>query len=416
MTPTHAKRPEADPDVTQDLGDSRRDAPPTGSLGSPAPRGRRKRCRRCRRCQGAAAPGGGQGIHRRRRGGRADQPARPDGALPGHRRRPVRLPGRPGVRQQRRGRDGRPARRPGARNAAPPPWPPGGPGGRGGESSRTGAGRFPARPRDRPRRRWAWSTRRSSLSLGRRVAVKILPLADALDPRHLQRFRNEAQAAAQLHHTNIVPVYGVGCERSVHFYAMQLIEGQSLADVIRDLRESAAPARAAGGDSAGRYGLPDSRPHTAPAPPSRAAGTPVGSEDLTKILTPFFPEVRPPIGGEIGGRRLVPPRRLQSRRSPCGSRPPPTRRRGGPHPALSLTSLRSTKASAYYRRWPAWACRRPRRWTTPTGPASSTATSSPPTSCSTRAATSGSPTSAWPSSTATTGSPRPATCSARCAT
>ncbi len=77
------------------------------------------------------------------------------------------------------------------------------------------------------------------LSLGRRVAVKVLSFAAALDPRHLQRFRNEAQAAAQLHHTNIVPVYAVGCERSVHFYAMQLIEGQSLADVIRELRRAA---------------------------------------------------------------------------------------------------------------------------------------------------------------------------------
>jgi serine/threonine protein kinase len=74
------------------------------------------------------------------------------------------------------------------------------------------------------------------LSLGRRVALKVLPFAATLDQRQLQRFRNEAQAAAQLHHTNIVPVYAVGCERSVHFYAMQLIEGQSLAEVIRELR------------------------------------------------------------------------------------------------------------------------------------------------------------------------------------
>ena len=74
------------------------------------------------------------------------------------------------------------------------------------------------------------------LSLGRRVALKVLPLAGALDPRQLQRFRNEAQAAAQLHHSNIVPVYAVGYERSVHFYAMQLIDGQSLAEVIQALR------------------------------------------------------------------------------------------------------------------------------------------------------------------------------------
>src|SRR5262249_33650011 len=62
------------------------------------------------------------------------------------------------------------------------------------------------------------------LSLRRRVALKVLPFTAILDPRHLQRFLNEAQAAAQLHHTNIVPVYAVGSERGVHYYAMQFIE------------------------------------------------------------------------------------------------------------------------------------------------------------------------------------------------
>ena len=75
------------------------------------------------------------------------------------------------------------------------------------------------------------------LSLGRRVALKILPLAAALDPKHLQRFKNEAQAAVQLHHTNIVPVYAVGSERGVHYYAMQLIDGYSLADLIEQRRQ-----------------------------------------------------------------------------------------------------------------------------------------------------------------------------------
>jgi tetratricopeptide (TPR) repeat protein len=75
------------------------------------------------------------------------------------------------------------------------------------------------------------------ISLGRRVALKVLPFAATLDPRQLQRFKNEAQAAAQLHHTNIVPVYAVGCERGVHFYAMQFIEGHSLATVIHELRQ-----------------------------------------------------------------------------------------------------------------------------------------------------------------------------------
>ncbi len=77
------------------------------------------------------------------------------------------------------------------------------------------------------------------LSLARRVALKVLPFAATLDARHLQRFKTEAQAAALLHHTNIVPVYAVGCERGVHFYAMQLIDGQSLAVLITQLRRQA---------------------------------------------------------------------------------------------------------------------------------------------------------------------------------
>ena len=73
------------------------------------------------------------------------------------------------------------------------------------------------------------------LSLGRRVALKVLPFAATLDPRQLQRFKTEAQAAAQLHHGHIVPVFFVGSERNVHFYAMQYIEGQTLAALIADL-------------------------------------------------------------------------------------------------------------------------------------------------------------------------------------
>jgi serine/threonine protein kinase/Flp pilus assembly protein TadD len=79
------------------------------------------------------------------------------------------------------------------------------------------------------------------VSLGRRVALKVLPFAATMDSRQLQRFQNEARAAAGLHHTNIVPVYGVGCERGVHFYAMQYIEGRSLADVIQSLRQASEP-------------------------------------------------------------------------------------------------------------------------------------------------------------------------------
>jgi hypothetical protein len=83
------------------------------------------------------------------------------------------------------------------------------------------------------------------ISLGRRVALKVLPFAAAMDARQLQRFKNEAQAAAQLQHTNIVPVYAVGCERGVHYYAMQYIEGHTLAAVIREGRGRKGVARAA---------------------------------------------------------------------------------------------------------------------------------------------------------------------------
>jgi serine/threonine protein kinase/Flp pilus assembly protein TadD len=75
------------------------------------------------------------------------------------------------------------------------------------------------------------------ISLGRKVALKVLPFAAAMDPKQLQRFKNEAQAAAHLHHNHIVPVHAVGCERGVHFYAMQFIEGQTVAALIRELRQ-----------------------------------------------------------------------------------------------------------------------------------------------------------------------------------
>jgi len=76
------------------------------------------------------------------------------------------------------------------------------------------------------------------ISLSRRVALKVLPFAATMDSRQLQRFQNEARAAASLEHPHIVPVYGVGCERGVHYYAMKFIDGQSLAEVIDEVRKA----------------------------------------------------------------------------------------------------------------------------------------------------------------------------------
>jgi tetratricopeptide (TPR) repeat protein len=75
------------------------------------------------------------------------------------------------------------------------------------------------------------------LSLRRRVALKVLPNACLLDPLRLQRFQQEAHAAARLRHSHIIPVFAVGCERGLHYYAMQLLEGRTLAEVIGELRQ-----------------------------------------------------------------------------------------------------------------------------------------------------------------------------------
>ena len=136
------------------------------------------------------------------------------------------------------------------------------------------------------------------LSLNRRVALKVLPFAAALDPRQLQRFHNEAQVAAGLHHTHIVPVFAVGVERGVHYYAMQFIEGRALAEVIGELRRlepressgrstpdeaAAEPASPLGGPDAGRVRVAE-RPE---------AGTLDRAEGSPDPLVPAAPGHRP---------------------------------------------------------------------------------------------------------------------------
>src|SRR6266545_1385314 len=73
-------------------------------------------------------------------------------------------------------------------------------------------------------------------TLGRHVALKVLPFHVARSPTYLERFKREARAAAQLHHSNIVPVHGVGEHEDTHFYAMQFIHGQSLDLILKELQ------------------------------------------------------------------------------------------------------------------------------------------------------------------------------------
>src|SRR5438046_5757332 len=79
------------------------------------------------------------------------------------------------------------------------------------------------------------------LSLGRHVAIKVLPAHALLDSRHLGRFQREARSAAKLHHTNIVPVFGVGEHGGLHYYVMQFIQGLGLDTVLAELRRLRQP-------------------------------------------------------------------------------------------------------------------------------------------------------------------------------
>ena len=78
--------------------------------------------------------------------------------------------------------------------------------------------------------------------LNRRVALKVLAAAAVHRRKQVERFEREAKAAARLHHTNIVPVFGVGYQDGQHYYVMQYIEGKGLDVVLGELRRSRAPA------------------------------------------------------------------------------------------------------------------------------------------------------------------------------
>lgn len=74
------------------------------------------------------------------------------------------------------------------------------------------------------------------ISLGRHVALKVLPREMVADSKQRLRFEREAKAAAKLHHTNIVPVFGVGDSDGQLYYVMQFIQGLALDDVLDELK------------------------------------------------------------------------------------------------------------------------------------------------------------------------------------
>lgn len=91
------------------------------------------------------------------------------------------------------------------------------------------------------------------VSLNRRVALKVLPLSLAGGASAVERFHREARAAARLRHPNIVTIHAEGAESNICYFAMEMIDGQSLDQVIADLHDarlpkSAQPATAAADD------------------------------------------------------------------------------------------------------------------------------------------------------------------------
>ena len=120
------------------------------------------------------------------------------------------------------------------------------------------------------------------VSLGRRVAIKMLP-SYASGPDLAARFEREARTAGRLHHTNIVPVFGVGRDGGTLFYVMQFIPGKGLDAVVSELRRfrndpSVVPVAMALSDARttphGKVGpqTPTPADHTELPPPDETTG------------------------------------------------------------------------------------------------------------------------------------------------
>jgi tetratricopeptide (TPR) repeat protein len=86
-------------------------------------------------------------------------------------------------------------------------------------------------------------------SLGRRVALKVLPREVLKDAKQVERFEREARTAARLHHTNIVPIFGVGHQDGYHYYVMQYIRGVGLDAVSQGLVATSSGASASATDT-----------------------------------------------------------------------------------------------------------------------------------------------------------------------
>ena len=219
----------------------------------------------------------------------------------------------PGLGRDRTVRHRRPTRRPGRlprgrrpRGRSPSGW-----------ATTASCGRSPAAA-------WASSTRRCRRAWAGTWRSKVLPQHRLRDPNQLERFQREARAAAMLHHTNIVPVFGVGEHNGVHHYAMQYIQGQSLDAVLREVKRlrGVKPAE--------------------PAPSSVPGHDPGLAASVAIEL----------VSGRFAGQSGAPAETV----SVTASRPPPpgkdsatTSDGAGPGPSSSASSILGQSGSPYYR-------------------------------------------------------------------
>jgi serine/threonine protein kinase/WD40 repeat protein/tetratricopeptide (TPR) repeat protein len=154
-------------------------------------------------------------------------------------------------------------------------------------------------------------------SLGRHVALKVLPQRTIFDPQRLRRFQREARAAARLHHTNIVPVYGVGEQVGLHYYVMQFIQGQGLNEVLEELKRLRQVAEPANEIEMGPGNEPSAKPLVAQV----AASLLTGGFATASLGAPPAPEVE-----EVGSaQRHIVVEQADAVIEPSGDRstPPP---------------------------------------------------------------------------------------------
>jgi eukaryotic-like serine/threonine-protein kinase len=123
-------------------------------------------------------------------------------------------------------------------------------------------------------------------SLGRRVALKVLSAGSLLDPKQVRRFEREAKAAARLHHTNIVPVFGVGRQDGHHYFVMQFIAGVGLDVVLEDLRRL-------------RQAKSEASPTAVPAPVSSCMAGLSAADVARSLLTGRFEPDGPLVDGSM---------------------------------------------------------------------------------------------------------------------